>query len=100
MLHKINENKASMVTQLLKHWQAGEVADKAWLSDYCGSRFDLLLEIHACLRTLYPYDRELAYSWVTTKNKAFKGRAPLDFMLNEPNGLAQALDYLRCAMRH
>lgn len=50
MLHQIDENKASMVTQLLKHWQAGEVAEKAWLSDYCGSRYDQLLEMHACLQ--------------------------------------------------
>jgi hypothetical protein len=99
MLHEINENKVSMVTQLLKHWQAGEVAEKAWLSDYCGSRLDQLLEIHACLRTLYPYDRELAYSWVTAKSSAFEGRAPLEVMLNEPNGIAHALHYLRCAMQ-
>lgn len=31
MLHQINENKTSMITKLLKHWQAGEVAEKAWL---------------------------------------------------------------------
>jgi hypothetical protein len=98
MLHQIDENKASMVTQLLKHWQAGEVAEKAWLSDYCGSRYDQLLEMHACLRTLFPYDRELAYGWVTINNRAFDNRTPLDVMLNEPNGIAHALHYLRCAM--
>ena len=99
MLHTIDENKASMVTKLLKHWRVGEVAEKAWLSDYCGSRFDQLLEMHACLRTLFPYDRELAYSWVTAKNKAFEGRSPLDFMLNEPHGIAHALHYLQSAMQ-
>jgi len=99
MLYKVDENKASMVAQLLKHWQAGEVAENAWLSDYCGSRFDRLLETHACLRTLYSHDRELAYSWVNAKSRAFKGRTPLDVMLNEPNGIADVLHYLRCAMQ-
>ena len=99
MLHQIDENKARMVTQLLKYWQAGEVAEKAWLSDYCGLRFDLLLEIHDCLRTLFPYDREIVYGWVNAKNKSFDGTLPLDVMLNEPDGIAQVVHYLRGAMQ-
>lgn len=99
MLHQLDENKAKMVAQLLKHWQAGEVAEQAWLSNYCGARYDQLLEIHACLRTLFPYDREFVYSWVTAKNKSFDGRTPLEVMLIEPNGITQTLHYLRCAMQ-
>ncbi|MES2908982.1 MAG: antitoxin Xre/MbcA/ParS toxin-binding domain-containing protein [Pseudomonadota bacterium] len=99
MLHQIDENKASMVAKLLEHWQAGEVAEKAWLSDYCGSRYEQLLEMHACLRTLFPYDQELVYGWVTARSKAFDGKAPLEIMLNESDGIAQALHYLRCALQ-
>ena len=99
MLHQIHENKAKMVAQLLKHWQAGEVAEQTWLSNPCGARFDQLLEMHACLRTLFPYDRDLDYSWVTTNNRTFDGRSPLDVMLNEPHGIAHVLHYLRCAMQ-
>ena len=99
MLHQIDENKTSMVNQLLKHWQAGEVAEKAWLSDYCGSRYDQLLEIHGCLKTLFPHDRHIVYGWVTSQNKAFDGKAPLDIMLNEPDGIAQVLHYLRSALQ-
>lgn len=99
MLHQIDENKTRMVTQLLKHWQAGEVAEKAWLSDYCGSRYDQLLEIHACLRTLFPYDRAVVYGWISLKNEAFDGKAPLEVMLNEPDGIAQALHYLRSTLQ-
>ena len=92
MLHQIDENKTSMVNQLLKHWQAGEVAENAWLSDYCGS-------LHACLRTLFPHDQEVVYGWVSASNKAFDGKAPLEIMLNEPDGIAQALHYLRSALQ-
>jgi len=48
---------------------------------------------------LYPYDLELVYGWIAAKNKALKGRAAVDFMLNEPKNIAHALHYLRCAMQ-
>jgi len=40
-----------------------------------------LLSIHKSLRILFPYDRDLAYSWVTCPNRAFNGKSPLDVML-------------------
>ena len=99
MLHQIDENKTSMVAKLLKHWHAGEVAEKAWLSDYCGSRYDQLLEIHGCLKTLFPNDLHIVNGWVTSQNKAFDGRAPLDVMLHEADGISHVLHYLRSAMQ-
>ena len=99
MLHQIDENKTSMVTKLLKHWQAGEVAEKAWLSDYCGSRYDQLLEIHGCLKTLFTCDQHIVYGWVTSQNKAFDGKTPLDVMLHEADGISQIVHYLRIAIQ-
>lgn len=37
-----------------------------------------LLAIHKNLRLLFPHNRELAYKWVSTRNKAFEGRTPIE----------------------
>ena len=39
-----------------------------------------LLAIHKNLRLLFPYNRELAYRWMSTRNKAFEGRTPVDMV--------------------
>jgi hypothetical protein len=37
-----------------------------------------LLAIHKNLRLLFPHNRDLAYKWMSTRNNAFEGRAPVD----------------------
>jgi hypothetical protein len=37
-----------------------------------------LLGIHKNLRLLFPHNRELAYAWITTRNKAFQNLRPVD----------------------
>lgn len=37
-----------------------------------------LLGIHKSLRLLFPENRELAYRWMSTPNKAFDGRTPVE----------------------
>lgn len=37
-----------------------------------------LLAIHKNLRLLFPHNRDLAYRWMSTRNKAFEGRTPVD----------------------
>jgi uncharacterized protein (DUF2384 family) len=37
-----------------------------------------LLGIHKNLRLLFPHNRELAYRWMTTRNKAFENRTPVE----------------------
>lgn len=37
-----------------------------------------LLAIHKNLRLLFPHNRDLAYKWISTRNKAFEGLAPVD----------------------
>ena len=36
-----------------------------------------LLAIHKNLRLLFPQDRDLAYRWMTSPNRAFEGRTPV-----------------------
>lgn len=35
-----------------------------------------LLGIHKNLRLLFPHNRDLAYSWMRSRNRAFEGRTP------------------------
>lgn len=37
-----------------------------------------LLAIHKNLRLLFPHDRDLAYRWMTTRNRAFDYRTPVE----------------------
>ena len=94
------ERLARMVVSLLDHWnlapndqavllglsaqsrstiaryRRGEpLADNADLLARAGH----LLGIHKALRILFPHDRDLAYSWVSTANRRF-GTTPLDLM--------------------
>jgi hypothetical protein len=39
-------------------------------------RASILLGIHKSLRLLFPNNRELAYAWMTTPNRAFQGATP------------------------
>lgn len=41
-------------------------------------RAGILLGIHKNLRLLFPHNRELAYAWMTTRNKALGGLAPAE----------------------
>jgi len=36
-----------------------------------------LLAIHKNLRLLFPHNRDLAYKWMSTRNRAFEGRTPV-----------------------
>lgn len=39
-------------------------------------RVAMLLSIHKSLRLLFPHNRNMAYSWMTTPNRAFKEGTP------------------------
>jgi hypothetical protein len=53
-----------------------------------------LLGIHKALRIIFPYDRDLAYEWVTTPNSRFSGKTPLEVMLKGYEGLLAVRRYL------
>ena len=90
---------AKMVMTLLDHWalttedQAAllgiALTNRAALTRYrkgdpIGTSRDQyervghLLGIHKNLRLLFPQNRELAYRWMTTRNKAFDNLTPVD----------------------
>lgn len=63
-------------------------------------RVGLLFSIHRALRTLYPENPEVCYSWVKLRNDLFGGKAPLSVMkLNGFLGIAQVARYLDHYMR-
>jgi hypothetical protein len=41
-------------------------------------RVGILLGIHKSLRLLFPRNRELAYTWMTQRNRAFEGMTPVE----------------------
>lgn len=93
---------AKMLMRLFEHWQLSTAAQASLLGLGPSSRAALgryktgkalanapdlleragnLLAIHKSLRTLFPHDRELAYSWVNCPNRAFHDKTPLDIMV-------------------
>jgi hypothetical protein len=90
---------AKMVMTLLDHWKLSTedqaallgiaASNRAALSNYRSGkpigtsrdqyeRVGHLLGIHKSLRLLFPQNRELAYRWMNTRNKAFDNLAPVE----------------------
>jgi hypothetical protein len=90
---------ARMVMTLLDHWQLGTGDQAALLGIAPGNRSALanyrsgkpigtsrdqyervghLLAIHRNLRLLFPQNRELAYRWMSTRNRAFDNLSPVE----------------------
>lgn len=90
---------ARMVMALFDHWQLSTedqaallgvaVGNRAALSNYRSGkpigtsrdqyeRVGHLLGIHKNLRVLFPRNRDLAYRWMTTRNKAFDHLTPVE----------------------
>ncbi len=107
---------AGMLMKLFDHWKLSteeqldalgfSVTNRAALARYrrgepiSGSRDTLeragyLLGIHKNLRLLFPLDRDLAYAWIKTRNRAFDNRTPIE-VIREFGfaGLLMVLAYL------
>lgn len=90
---------AKMVMALLDHWNLSTEDQAALLGIAPSNRAALtryrkgepigtsrdqfervghLLGIHKNLRLLFPQNRELAYRWISTRNKAFDNLSPVD----------------------
>lgn len=53
-----------------------------------------LLGIHKALRIMFPHDRDLAYRWVSTPNRRFGDRMPLETMKQRYEGILAVRRYL------
>ena len=92
---------ARMVMTLLDHWQLSTEDQAALLGIAAGNRAALtryrkgepigtsrdqyervghLLGIHKNLRLLFPRNRDLAYRWMSTRNKAFDNLTPVEIV--------------------
>ena len=90
---------AKMVMALLEHWQLSTEDQAALLGIATNNRAALtryrkgeaigtsrdqyervghLLGIHKNLRLLFPQNRDLAYRWMSTRNKAFDNLTPVE----------------------
>ena len=107
---------ARMVMTLLDHWKLSTEDQAALLGIAATNRAALaryrkgeaigtsrdqyervghLLGIHKNLRLLFPADRDLAYAWMKTRNRAFDNRSPIE-VIREFGfaGLLMVLAYL------
>jgi hypothetical protein len=106
--HEESAALAKQLQALFNHWQLSPAqqlavlglggsadavqADIDWsiyLAGEGGMRAGQLLAIHASLRSLFPANPELAYSWMQTPNKAFNGATPLSLI--DHSGMAGLL---------
>lgn len=72
MLGLATSNRAALI-----HYRKGEpFATSRDLMDRAGH----LLAIHKNLRQLFPQDRDLAYTWMTQRNRAFDNLTPVDII--------------------
>ena len=107
---------ARMVTTLFEHWKLSSNDQLALLGLSAGNRPALaryrkgeplansrdlleraghLLAIHKNLRLRVPHDRDLAYAWMTTANRAFAGKTPVELITEWGfAGLLQTRAYL------
>ena len=116
-LHDQDSRKrlAKMVVRLFDHWRisAPDQASLLGLSpdsratvaryrrgDPLADNTDLLaraghlLGIHKALRILFPHDRDLAYRWVSTPNRRFGERMPLETLKRGYEGILVVRRYL------
>ncbi len=57
-------------------------------------RISFLLSIHAKLRTLYPENKDLCYSWIKMRNAILGNYAPIEVMMKGIIGLSYISDFL------
>lgn len=68
-------------------------------SNESSERIGHLLAIHAKLRTLFPRNRDIAYSWMSTENSAFNGETPVAVVREHGSeGLRVVREYLERAI--
>lgn len=107
---------ARMVTRLFDHWGLDSTNQQAMLGLARGNRAAInryrrgqplanqrdmmeraghLLAIHKNLRLLFPHNRELAYRWMTTRNRAFDNHTPAEVVCERGfTGLLMVRAYL------
>lgn len=107
---------ARMVTRLFDHWGLDSQDQLAMLGLAAGNRAAInryrrgmplanqrdmieraghLLAIHKNLRLLFPHNRELAYRWMTARNRAFDNKAPAEVIRERGfSGLLMVRAYL------
>ncbi|MBI3370787.1 MAG: DUF2384 domain-containing protein [Betaproteobacteria bacterium] len=116
-LHRQDSRKrlARMVVRLFDHWQISPPDQASLLGlspdsratvaryrkgDPLADSTDLLaraghlLGIHKTLRILFPHDRDLAYRWVSTPNRRFGDRTPLETLRQGYEGILAVRRFL------
>ncbi|MCP1674523.1 hypothetical protein J2T57_001625 [Natronocella acetinitrilica] len=113
---------AKMVTKAFENWHLSSVEQTAMLGLAPGNRAAIhryrkgaplaasrdmleraghILAIHKSLRILFPHNRDLAYQWMRTRNRAFDNRTPAELIQQRGfEGLLMVRAYLDRARAH
>jgi len=89
-----------MVMRVMDLWQLTDAQRASVLALSDAERgqqavFQQLLAIHKMLRLLFPANRQLAYRWMTSQNKAFDGAMPIEVIQHHGlDGVRLTQDYL------
>lgn len=76
----------------LERFKTGELLES---DESAVDRSELLLNIHASLRRLFPHNPELRYEWISRPNRALDGKAPKEVVKSQGlNGLNRIASYL------
>ena len=73
MLLDLPKGQRGLLTRYRKGAAIGTYQDRIDRAGHC-------LAIHGLLRTLFPQNRELVYRWMTTRNRAFSERTPVEII--------------------
>lgn len=109
------EQLARMIVKLFDHWQLSAPDQATLLGLSADSRATVaryrkgepfadstdllaraghLLGIHKSLRIMFPHDRDLAYRWISTPNRRFGERMPLEVMKQGYEGILAVRRFL------
>ena len=61
---------------IMRYRKGGPLADNRDLLDRVGN----LLAMHRSLRLLFPRNKDLAYKWISTPNRAFEDKSPIEII--------------------
>jgi len=103
---------AKMIRRLFERWQLSvddqtallggldpRYLEEALLGDLeLQKRAEHLLEIHRCLRVIFPKNPDMAYHWVAQPNRTYDNRPPLEVMKRGFDGLEQVRRYLKAEL--
>jgi len=59
------------------------------------SRIEMIIRIHMILRTMYPHNREIVYSWMKYPQEVIGGAIPINFILENSSLVHKRINFIK-----